>query len=368
MRNNFLKVGFLIFLPLIILGACAGFFVFKNYQKLNLESKPDFQKLDKIEELRGKDLLKIEETEKEISTPPPLAIPRTEKAANTIGKEKIIYWTNFERKEEGILELKENETLNKAAEQKLDDMFREQYFEHTSPSGEGAGDIVEELGYKYLRVGENLALGNFKSEKELVNGWMGSKGHRENILNLNFKEIGVAARKSLFKGKETFLAVQIFASPYSGCKSPDKSLLLAINAGKEELEKNQTKAKILSSEIETLQTENEKLYQDAVNLIADGENLIEQGNQLIEKGNQESSEEEAEKYWKEGEDLQKEGQEKIDLAISLQKEIEKNNSLINARIEEYNDLVSKIDSLFGELQELISAYNSQVSKFNQCAK
>ena len=368
MRNSFLKVGFLIFLPLVIFGACASFFVFKNYQELNPARKSDFQKLDKIEKLQEKELLKIENTKKEISTPPPLAISQTEKAANTIGEEKIIYWTNFERKKEELLGLKENETLNKAAKQKLDNMFKNQYFEHISPSGIGASNIVEGLGYKYLRVGENLALGNFKSEKELVDSWMESEGHRKNILNLNFKEIGVSAKKGIFEGKETFLAVQIFASSYSGCLEPDKNLLSGINNKKANLEKFQDSAENLKNGIGTLQDENKKLYQDGLDLIAEGENLIEQGNELIEKGNQAGGKEEAEKYWKEGEDLQNRGQEKIDLALLLDKEIKESNNLIETKIKEYNNLVSQINSIFKELQKLIPIYNLQVSKFNQCAK
>ena len=355
MRNIFRKISLVLLIAIIIGG---GFWFFKNYIYHTPTVLPE------------EELMEIEELEKNISTPGPLALSQTEEGIDSLKIEKIIYFTNFYRQKERVKKLKENKVLSQAAEQKLNDMFEKQYFGHISPEGTGAGDIIESLDYQYLRVGENLALGNFKSEKELVDGWMGSPGHRENILNSKFEEIGVATKKDIFEGKETFLAVQIFATSLSKCLLPDKSLLSGIEAKEIELKKIQNKAEDLEAEIEKLQEENENLYREGQDLISEGENLIKKGNELIKEGNriykQTGNKEEAEKYWQEGNDLQKEGQEKIDAGLALNENIEENNTQIQTKVQEYNNLISEIDNLSREIQGLISNYNSQVLRFNQC--
>ena len=69
-------------------------------------------------------------------------------------------------------------------------------FEHTSPSGVDPGKLVQSYGYDYIVAGENLILGNFSSEKEVVQDWMNSPGHRANILNGSYKRTGVAAYRT----------------------------------------------------------------------------------------------------------------------------------------------------------------------------
>lgn len=135
-----------------------------------------------------------------------------------------INWTNEHRKQNGLGSLKENSELNRAAQLKLKDMFDRQYFEHISPTGKGPGDLAKAASYEYISVGENLAMGNFKDDKELVQAWMDSPGHRANILNAKFMEIGVAVGQGVFEGKTTWLAVQEFGKPLSSCPAVDASL------------------------------------------------------------------------------------------------------------------------------------------------
>ena len=135
-----------------------------------------------------------------------------------LSKDNIILLTNKYRKENGNLTiLKENQKLDLSAEKKLQDMFRNQYFEHISSTGAGVGDLGEEVSYEYILIGENLAMGNFKNDQSLVDAWMASVGHRANILNEHYTEIGVAVDKGNFENKNIWMAVQHFGTPKSIC-------------------------------------------------------------------------------------------------------------------------------------------------------
>jgi uncharacterized protein YkwD len=141
----------------------------------------------------------------------------------------IIRETNKQRERLGREPLKENEKLNDIAQKKLDDMFEKQYFAHVSPEGEGVGDIARETTYEYLIIGDNLAMGGYRDDEEVVNAWMNSLGHRQNILEERYSEIGVAARKDSYAGRETWMAVQVFAMSSADCPSVDEILKLRID-------------------------------------------------------------------------------------------------------------------------------------------
>lgn len=133
----------------------------------------------------------------------------------------IFNLTNIERQKVGDKNLKENALLDEIAKERLDDMFAKGYFEHTSPQGISASDIAKTLGYGYLLIGENIALGKFSSGQELVTAWMNSEGHRANILNSSFTEIGVYAQSGNYNGSNMVIGVQIFGRPTSSCPYPD---------------------------------------------------------------------------------------------------------------------------------------------------
>ena len=160
-----------------------------------------------------------------------------------LSKDKVIEFTNKQRSENGSLEpLTENLKLDLSAEKKLQDMFDGQYFEHESPSGVKVGDLGEEVGYEYILIGENLALGNFKDDESLVLAWMNSPGHRANILNEHYKEIGVAVGSGIFEGRNVWLAVQHFGTPRNVCSKVDTVLYNQINI-------DQAKIKDMNSEL-----------------------------------------------------------------------------------------------------------------------
>ena len=109
-------------------------------------------------------------------------------------------------------------------------MFAKQYFAHVSPTGIGPGDLAKQVSYAYVIVGENLALGDFGSDEKLVDAWMNSPGHRANILNRYYQEIGVAVGKGIYEGRETWLAVQSFGMPLSACPSINAQIKMQIDS------------------------------------------------------------------------------------------------------------------------------------------
>lgn len=133
----------------------------------------------------------------------------------------IVYYTNLERKEQGLMDLSENVKLNLAAKDKLDDMFQKNYWDHNGPKGETAWDFIANEGYFYQLAGENLARG-FTNSEETISAWMASQSHKANILNNRFSEIGVAAGSGKINGAQTTVVVQLFGEPktaYAAAKS-----------------------------------------------------------------------------------------------------------------------------------------------------
>jgi hypothetical protein len=89
-------------------------------------------------------------------------------------------------------------------------MFQKQYIGHVSPTGEQASDHAQRLGYHYKIIAENIASGNFLNNQKVIDGWMQSPGHRQNVLSPDIKEIGVAIDRGQFQGANSWIAVQIF--------------------------------------------------------------------------------------------------------------------------------------------------------------
>ena len=124
----------------------------------------------------------------------------------------IITLTNQERNRNGAGALYENDTLNQAANRKLQDMFNKNYWDHTGPSGETAWDFITSENYQYEVAGENLARG-FKNPTDVVRAWMASPTHRKNLLNDRFQEIGLAVGSGKIHGVTTTVIVQLFGRP-----------------------------------------------------------------------------------------------------------------------------------------------------------
>lgn len=260
----------------IALVLAAGAFYYANYAP---KWQPSFE-LPKIEKEASGAIsrLPVKKPEKEVSAPPPLRVEKkTEESVLT--KAGTIEWTNTQRVKNGLPPLSENSKLSAAALVKAIDMFDNQYFEHVSPSGVGPADLAKSLTYEYIMVGENLALGNFKNDEDLVLAWMASPGHRANILNNRFTEIGVAVKKGVYEGETVWLAVQEFGMPSSVCPEPDKNLSLQINSYETELSQLEAKLAAEKQEIENLGLGDKEELNQKVGLY---NSLVNQYNNLIE--------------------------------------------------------------------------------------
>lgn len=113
----------------------------------------------------------------------------------TLTPANIIWMTNYERIQQGMQPLHEHELLKKSAYAKNGDMQTYQYFNHTNTrNGESYGfDLfMKEQHYDFIKIGENLAEGDFQNTYELVQAWMKSPEHRRNILDKGFRDIGVS--------------------------------------------------------------------------------------------------------------------------------------------------------------------------------
>ena len=129
--------------------------------------------------------------------------------ASEITPNKVIKLVNSAREKEGLRPLVQSEILMQVAQDKLDDMIKNEYFSHTSPSGKTPWSWFAEDGYDYQYAGENLAI-NFTSAEAQQEAWMKSPTHRKNILNVDYQEIGVAFGAGEINGKMSLITVQEF--------------------------------------------------------------------------------------------------------------------------------------------------------------
>lgn len=97
---------------------------------------------------------------------------------------------NIERQKAGLAPLAFSEEISKVAEAKSQDMANKNYFSHTSPTYGDPFQMMRTFGIQFGYAGENIAKG-YRSAASVMDGWMNSSGHRANILNSNFKKIGV---------------------------------------------------------------------------------------------------------------------------------------------------------------------------------
>jgi uncharacterized protein YkwD len=103
---------------------------------------------------------------------------------------RVVELVNSERGKAGCAPLKVNEKLTRAAQAHSQDMADHRNMSHTGSDGSGPGDRLKRAGYTWRTYGENVAYG-YRTPESVMNGWMSSPGHKRNILNCAFEEIGV---------------------------------------------------------------------------------------------------------------------------------------------------------------------------------
>lgn len=183
-------------------------------------------------------------------TPGPLQVNKGSNFSSYSGLitvEGVIERTNYERQINSLSGLVESSDLDASAQVKANDILNRQYFEHTSPDGKTVSDLVSAAGYTYVRVGENLALGDFSSEIDLLKAWMNSPGHRANILDTRYQDMGVGIAFGNYQGRNVLVAVQHFGRPRSSCPSVDDQLKIKVSD-------LQSQATIISTGLDTLRS------------------------------------------------------------------------------------------------------------------
>ena len=121
-----------------------------------------------------------------------LLSPATRPAhADPLDARHIVRLTNESRRQAGLPPVTIDDKLMAAAKAKLFDMLKQDYFAHRTPDGRQPWAFMQAAGYRFQVAAENLAKG-YDNEPELQRAWMKSRGHRANILNPLFTEIGVA--------------------------------------------------------------------------------------------------------------------------------------------------------------------------------
>ena len=115
---------------------------------------------------------------------------------NGFSKEQVevLNLVNKERAAQGLKPLTLNKELSNVANIKSRDMIEKGYFDHTSPTYGSPFDMMKKFNISYNTAGENIAMGQ-KTPSEVMNSWMNSSGHRANILNSTYTELGVGIQK-----------------------------------------------------------------------------------------------------------------------------------------------------------------------------
>lgn len=141
--------------------------------------------------------------------------------ATDITVEKVLYLINQKRTQFNLPPLTLSQELSEAATKKASDMFVNSYWAHVSPTGVSPWTFITSSGYQYLYAGENLAK-DFNTAEEVVNAWMNSTSHRDNILKPEYSDIGLAVMNGNLQGQDTTLVVQEFGSKVG---SKDRSIV-----------------------------------------------------------------------------------------------------------------------------------------------
>lgn len=128
-----------------------------------------------------------------------------------ISSQVLLSLTNQKRQHENLPTLFLNDDLSQAAMAKAKDMFTKNYWAHNAPDGTPPWYFIKQTGYEYAYAGENLARG-FNTSSDVVDAWMQSISHRENMLSGNYTDVGFAFMQGKLLDEDTTLVVEMFGS------------------------------------------------------------------------------------------------------------------------------------------------------------
>jgi uncharacterized protein YkwD len=257
-------------------------------------------------------------------------VSQTYSGQEELSSAAIIALTNKVRAEQGLSPLLENILLNDIAKERVQDMFQKQYIAHISPTGEGATDAAQKIGYRYRLLAENIGSGTFINNQKVLNNWMQSPGHRKNILSSDTNEIGVSIEKGMMKEQLTWVAVQIFGlqSPSVGEDIKKNRCVPPSSALKTEIEKENAELTALADTSSRMgeEIDREKRYIDS-----------------YQRGS--------------GYSYQRD-QDAMTATIEL----------YNQKIQKYNQLLGQIRAKKTILQQMINEYNASAQRYNVCVQ
>lgn len=193
----------------------------------------------------------------------------------------LVDLANDDRADNQINTLTLNQILVKAAQLKAADMAAEQYFAHTNPynSEKTPWYWFSQAGYAFKYAGENLAI-DFNDSSAVNRAWMDSPGHRANILNAKYTEIGVAVARGMYEGSSVWMAVQEFGRPLSDCPVVSESLNSQISANNKVLDDMLVELDRQQAEIQATRPKRGTAYNQKVD---EYNALVEQYNELLNK-------------------------------------------------------------------------------------
>ncbi|KDN87271.1 CAP domain-containing protein [Kitasatospora cheerisanensis] len=135
-----------------------------------------------------------------VPAPPVSSAPAASPTAAAAAKrsadlgQQVLDLVNVQRAQAGCPAMRSNAKLAAAAQEQSDDMAARSFFDHTNPDGDGPQQRIDAAGYEWSGWGENIARGQ-KDAAAVMNSWMNSPGHRANILNCKFTELGVGVHQ-----------------------------------------------------------------------------------------------------------------------------------------------------------------------------
>ena len=163
----------------------------KPETKKPVEQKPAEQKpAEEVQKPEAQKPAENNNTQKPAEQKPAEQKPAEEAKSLSEFEQRVVELTNAERAKQGLPALKIDTELSKVARIKSEDMQKNNYFDHNSPTYGSPFDMMKKFGISYTSAGENIAQGQ-RTPEEVVQAWMNSAGHRANILNNGFTHIGV---------------------------------------------------------------------------------------------------------------------------------------------------------------------------------
>ena len=149
----------------------------------------------------------------------PSNVVKTLGYAANISADEIIRLTNEKRAQSGLGALRYNPNLTQAAQAKARHMIDNDYWAHVAPDGTEPWKFFTDAGYRYRYAGENLAR-DFSNPSAVVEAWMASPSHRDNLMSTKYIDIGIGITEGDLSGADTTIVVQLFGTPISGETAP----------------------------------------------------------------------------------------------------------------------------------------------------